>query len=61
MPAIAATGEDYREWLRYLERRGPNAAKVGTSLRSEYEQWMLARSQSRTGEVAKGSGESDRQ
>lgn len=59
-PAIAATGEDYQEWLRYLERRGPNAAKVGTSVRQEYEQWMLARSQSRTGEVAKSSGASDR-
>jgi hypothetical protein len=60
-PVIAATGEDYQEWLGYLERRGPNAAKFGTSLKAEYEQWMLARSQKRTGEVAKGSGASERQ
>ncbi len=60
-PAIAATGEDYQAWLSYLERRGPNAAKVGTSVKAEYEQWMLARLQKRTGEVAKGSGPSERQ
>jgi len=46
--AAAATGEDYEEWLRYLAQRSPSSRKPGTTLKDEYEHWLVARAKSRT-------------
>lgn len=42
-----ATGEDYEAWLRYLSQRKANSRKAGTSVKDEYEQWLLARAKNR--------------
>jgi hypothetical protein len=52
-PVITATAEDEQAWHRYLSQRKPGALKPGLSLRTEYEQWMLAREQSRSAAGAK--------
>jgi hypothetical protein len=44
---ITATGDDFQEWQRYLAQQKPGTRKPGTSLKSEYEQWLLARAQNR--------------
>jgi len=43
----AASGDDFAEWQRYLAQQKPGTRKPGTSLRAEYEQWLLARQQAR--------------
>jgi hypothetical protein len=45
--ASAATAEDYEEWLRHLSRRDPLTVKAGTTVKQEYEQFMVARVRSR--------------
>ena len=47
-PVITTTAEDEQAWHRYLSQRKPGAYKPGLSLKTEYEQWMLAREQSRS-------------
>lgn len=49
-PVAVSTGDDYREWLRYLAQQKPASRKPGTSLKAEYEQWLLARAQNRPAE-----------
>jgi hypothetical protein len=51
-PAIAAahaaaTGDDYEAWQQHLAKRSPLSRKPGTSLKDEYEQFMLARVKAR--------------
>ena len=43
----AASGDDFAEWQHYLAQRKPGTRKPGTSLKAEYEQWLLARQQTR--------------
>jgi hypothetical protein len=38
-----ATAEEYDEWLAYLSKRDPRKVKAGTTVKDEYEQWMIAR------------------
>ena len=45
-PVVVSTGNDYQEWTRYLAQQKPAAMKPGTSMKAEYEKWLLARSQS---------------
>jgi hypothetical protein len=46
--AIAtATGEDNEAWLYYLSHRDARLRKPGMSIKDEYEQWMIARVNSR--------------
>jgi hypothetical protein len=52
-PILASTGDDYQEWLRFLAQRKGGSHSVGRSLKAEYEQWLLARGQSRTAGAAK--------
>lgn len=49
-PVLSTSGDDYQDWLRYLAQQKSGSRKVGASLKAEYEQWMLARAQSRPGE-----------
>ncbi|MGA3071456.1 MAG: hypothetical protein ABSD43_14705 [Terracidiphilus sp.] len=51
-PAIAAvhaaaTGDDYEAWQRHLASRNPLSRKPGTTLKDEYEQFMVARVKAR--------------
>jgi hypothetical protein len=52
-PLVTATAEDEQAWHRYLAQQKPGLRKPGSSLKAEYEQWMLTRAQSRTGEAGK--------
>lgn len=47
-PIITASADDYQEWLRYLAQQKPGSRKIGSSLKAEYEQWLLARAASRS-------------
>jgi hypothetical protein len=49
-PIVNSTSEDYQEWLSYLAEQKPASRKLGTSLKAEYEQWLLTRPQSRPAE-----------
>jgi hypothetical protein len=42
---ITATADDFQEWQRYLAQQKPGSRKPGTSIKAEYEQWLLARAQ----------------
>ena len=44
---ITATADDFQEWQRYLSQQKPGSRKPGSSLKTEYEQWLLARPQNR--------------
>jgi hypothetical protein len=46
------TAEDYQEWLNYLAQQKPGSRKPGTSLKTEYERWLLARVQARSTQSA---------
>ncbi len=46
--ADAATGDDYEQWLLYIERQKKPFPKPGSSLKIEYERWILARAKSRS-------------
>jgi hypothetical protein len=35
--------DDYQEWLSYLDQQKTRFRKPGTSLKDEYEQWLIAR------------------
>jgi hypothetical protein len=41
------TGEEYEEWISYLSKRDPKSVKVGTTVKDEYQQWLLARAKAR--------------
>jgi hypothetical protein len=41
------TGEEYEEWVTYLSKRDPRSVKAGTTVKQEYEQWLLARAKTR--------------
>ncbi|MGA2849399.1 MAG: hypothetical protein ABSE46_10410 [Terracidiphilus sp.] len=41
------TGEEYEEWVSYLSKRNPLSVKAGTTVKQEYEQWLLARVRNR--------------
>ncbi len=43
----AATADDMREWQQYLAQRKAGSRRPGSSLKAEYEQWLLARQQAR--------------
>lgn len=45
--ADAATANDYDEWLQYVARQKPPFPKPGSSLKVEYERWLLARAKAR--------------
>jgi hypothetical protein len=45
--ADAATANDYEEWLAYVARQKRPFPKPGSSLKVEYERWLVARSKSR--------------
>jgi hypothetical protein len=49
IPAVVATStaDDFQEWQRYLAQQKKGARKFGSSLKTEYEQWLLARAQNR--------------
>lgn len=47
VPVVTSTAEDYQEWMRLLAQRKPSTSQHGASLKAEYEQWLLARAQSR--------------
>jgi hypothetical protein len=36
-----------RDWQHYLEQKKPGPRTMGSSLKAEYEQWLLARQQAR--------------
>jgi hypothetical protein len=40
------TGEEYEEWVSYLSQRDPRSVKAGTTVKQEYEQWLIARAKS---------------
>jgi hypothetical protein len=42
------TGEEYEEWVSYLSKRDPRSVKAGTTVKQEYEQWLLARAGNRS-------------
>jgi hypothetical protein len=50
----AATGEDYDAWQRHLASRNPLSRKPGTTLKDEYEQFMVARVKARVAASASG-------
>jgi hypothetical protein len=54
--AIKATAEDAQEWSRYLAQRKPGSYKAGSSLKAEYEQWLLERYKSRAVQGAEDAG-----
>jgi hypothetical protein len=45
--ADAATAGDYEEWLGYVARQKRPFPKPGTSLKVEYERWLVARARNR--------------
>jgi hypothetical protein len=45
---VSASGDDYQDWLRYLAQQKSGSRKVGTSLKTEYEEWLLARARERS-------------
>jgi hypothetical protein len=45
--ADAATASDYEEWLRHVSLQKPPFPKPGTSLKVEYERWLVGRARSR--------------
>jgi hypothetical protein len=45
--AAAATAEDYEAWLNHLANRNPASRKSGSTIKHEYEQFMVARAKSR--------------
>lgn len=48
-----ATGADYEEWLRHLSQRKVSSRIAGTSVKDEYEQWLLARAKKRTAQPSR--------
>jgi hypothetical protein len=52
-PVLAATGDDYQEWQRHLAQQKRGSRTMGNSLKTEYEQWLLARAQSRSAGASK--------
>jgi hypothetical protein len=49
-PVIPSTGDDYQEWIRHLAEQKTASRKIGGSLKTEYEQWLLTRAKNRTAE-----------
>jgi hypothetical protein len=49
---VASTADDFQEWQRYLAQQKPGSRKMGSSLKTEYEQWLLARAKNRPTEAA---------
>jgi hypothetical protein len=49
---LAATAEDFEAWRQHLAQRKPGSRGTGASLKTEYEHWLLARQQSRSGQSA---------
>ncbi len=46
-PVIVDTAEDYRDWLQHLAQQKPGSRNPRSSLKAEYEQWLLARAKAR--------------
>jgi len=44
---LSSTADDHAEWLNYVARQKPPFPKPGSSLKGEYEKWMLARANGR--------------
>jgi hypothetical protein len=42
-PKVTGTAKEYEEWLKYLAQRKQTARAPGSSLKAEYEEWLLAR------------------
>ena len=51
---LQATVDDFEAWRQYLAQKKPGARAAGGSLKTEYEQWLLARQQSRAAQGAGG-------
>jgi hypothetical protein len=49
---VAATADDYQEWLRHLAQQSSASRKHGASLKAEYEKWLEARAQARAQSIA---------
>jgi hypothetical protein len=47
-PVVTSTADDYQEWMRHLAQLKPSVMKPGTSMKAEYEKWLLARAQSQS-------------
>jgi hypothetical protein len=48
--AVSSSGDDFEEWKRHLaQRSGPR--KPGSSIKAEYEQWLLERNKGRSVET----------
>lgn len=43
----AVTGDDYEAWLQYIAHRKPAPRKPGTTVKDEYDQFMVARAKAR--------------
>ena len=49
---MAATAEDFAAWQQYLSQKKSHSYAPGTSLKTEYEQWLMARQQSQASQAA---------
>jgi hypothetical protein len=49
---LAATADDFEAWRQHLAQQKPGSQRAGASLKAEYEQWLLARQQSRAAQSA---------
>ena len=45
---LAATADDFAAWQQHLAQQKPGPRPLGSSLKTEYEQWLLARHRSRS-------------
>ena len=52
-PVIECTGDDYEAWLHHLAHRDPRTQKRGSSLRTEYAEFIAARASSRAEATSK--------
>jgi hypothetical protein len=54
----AATAEDFEAWRQHLAQQKTGSRQLGTSIKAEYEQWLLARHRARPTSVP-ADGQSD--
>ena len=48
----AATADDARAWQEHLAQQKQGSRRPGSSLKAEYQQWLLARQQSKQGDAS---------
>lgn len=49
---LTATADDFQAWQQYLAQQKKGPRPLGSSLKTEYEQWLLARHQARSAQSA---------